>query len=70
MVQLLGKQYSCSSKTLNLDVLYDLTALPLGIHPKEKDSGVSVRYLYLRCTGALFLTAERGKQSRCPSPVQ
>jgi hypothetical protein len=54
-------------KKLNVDLLYDPTIPPLGIYPKECDSGYSRGTCTPMFITALFTISKLWKQPRCPT---
>jgi hypothetical protein len=54
-------------KNLNIDLLYDPAFPPLGIYPKECNTGYSRGTCTPMFIAALFTIAKLWKQPRCPT---
>jgi hypothetical protein len=67
LVQPLWKTIWRLLKKLNLDLPYNPAIPPLGIYPKECDSGYSRGTCTPMFIAALFTTAKLWKQPRCPT---
>ena len=66
MVQPLWKTVCRFLKKLKIELPYEPAILLLGIYPKEMAARIQTDIYTRMFTEALFITAKRSKQPRCP----